>query len=57
MWGCDHEIWEKSKGTAEYYKRIVTSDVRTTQCEDVKVQICVKTQKLFRPQNKTLWLG
>ena len=34
MWGWNRQMWEKSKGTTEYDKNIVTCDVGSVQYED-----------------------
>ena len=44
MWGWNHQIWEKNKGTTECEKRTITCDVETTQYEDGTVK-CEKKSK------------
>ena len=34
MWGWNHQMWGKSKGTVKYDKKPVICDVRTAQCEN-----------------------
>ena len=43
-------MWEKSKGTTKCKKRIVTRDVRITQCEDETVKY---EKKVRGPLNVT----
>ena len=50
MWGWNCQVWEKSKGTTQYDKRIVICNVGTAQCEDETVK-CEK--KVREPPNVT----
>ena len=50
MWGCNRQMWEKSKGTTQREKRTITCNVGTAQYENE----IVKCEKQIRePHNVT----
>ena len=48
MWGWNRQIWEKSKGTIQREKRIVTCDVGTAQYENGTIKY---EKKVREPPN------
>ena len=54
MWGWNHQIWEKNKGTTECEKRTITCDVETTQYEDGTIKCKKKSKRTTQCDKRTV---
>ena len=54
MWGWNHQVWEKIKGTTQCDKRTIICDVGTAQCEDETIKCEKKSKGTTKCEKKTI---